>query len=150
MRPHTVHVGQPAATILVVDHDPAIRTLVRAHLETSTCRVVEADGGEAAKRIAKQAESIDLLLTDVLMPTISGPDLARCLRRRWPALKILYMSDRSLYHLLLQPHIREEGFGFLQKPFAPDALADWVRDLLHLKRDKQPNRGEAGVLCMAF
>jgi len=124
---NTLGCGQPSATVLLVHPDRATRTILRACLADSGCLVLEADCGEAAKRTAERAVSVDLLLTDVMMPRVSGPELARYLKFRFADLRVLYMSDHSLDRLLSQPHILEQSFGFVQEPFAPDALADWVR-----------------------
>jgi CheY-like chemotaxis protein len=140
MSAHGARLDHPsAATILLVDDERIIRTVLRPLLERSGYQVLEADGGEAAKRIAEQNQPIHLLLTDVMMPVMSGPELVRDLRLRRPDLKVFYMSASSLDDLLSVPHIREHGFGFIQKPFAPVALASWVRGIL------QPAQKEPGA-----
>ena len=115
-------------SILLIEPDRAIRALLRAHLEESKCRVLEADDGRAGQRIAEQVDSIDLLLTDVdvMVPAISGPELARNLRLRHPFLRVLYMSSHSLNSLLLEPPMLEHSFGFVQKPVELNLLSDWI------------------------
>ena len=127
---------QPA-TILLVDDDPALRTRMRTLLEKCGYHVLDADSGEAAMSIAGQAEHIHLLLTEVTVPAISGPQLARDFRSRFPRLKVLYMSGHGLDEVLSQAQILEGAFGFIQKPFAPDALAQWVHGILQSKPQKQ-------------
>jgi len=112
MAAERVRLDPPAATILVVDDESVVRTMLRTFLERNGYHVLDADGGEAAKSIAEQHERIDLLLTDVKMPNISGPELAMYLRRRCPDLKVLYISAYDPDELLLRPHILEHGFGF--------------------------------------
>jgi CheY-like chemotaxis protein len=123
MAAERVSLDPPASTILVVDDESVVRTMLRTFLERSGYHVLEADGGEAAKSIAEQHERIDLLLTDVKMPNISGPELAMHLRRCYPDLKVLYVSAYDPDELLLRPHLLEHGFGFIQKPFALAACA---------------------------
>ena len=122
--------GRPSATILLVDDEPVVRTMLRVVLERSGYDVLEADGGETAQKIAERHEAIDLLLTDVVMPRISGPELVKYLTLRHPNLKVLYMSGYTLNDLLLQSHVLEHGFGFIQKPFTPEALVNWIRGIL--------------------
>ncbi|HXJ38625.1 MAG TPA: response regulator, partial [Bryobacteraceae bacterium] len=119
-----------AATILLVDDEHVVRTMLRAYLERSGYHVLEADSGETARKIAEQHEAIDLLLTDVVMPKMSGPELVKYLTVRRPNLKVLYMSGYSQQDLRLRSHVIEHGFGFIQKPFALEALAKWIRGIL--------------------
>jgi CheY-like chemotaxis protein len=130
MAAECVRLDPPAATILVVDDESVVRTMLRTFLERSGYHVLEAGGGKAAKSIAEQHERIDLLLTDVKMPNISGPELAMHLRRRYRDLKVLYISAYDPDELLLRPHLLEHGFGFIQKPFALDVLANWISGIL--------------------
>jgi DNA-binding response OmpR family regulator len=64
------------------------------------------------------------------MPNISGPELAMHLRRTCPELKVLYISAYDPGELLLRPHLFEHGFGFIQKPFALEVLANWISGIL--------------------
>ena len=81
------------ATILVVDDDPAIQSLVLDVLESAEFRVLRASGGAQALALSDaELGSIDLLLTDVLMPDVTGPELFRRLRTRRPGLRVLYMT----------------------------------------------------------
>jgi len=123
-----IRLDPPAATMLV-DDERVVRTMLRAYLERSGYHVLEADSGETAQKIAEQHAAIDLLLTHVVMPTMSGPELVKYLTLRSPNLKVLYMSGYSLQDLLLRSHVLEHGFGF-QKPFALEALAKWIRGIL--------------------
>jgi DNA-binding response OmpR family regulator len=80
-------------TILVVDDDAAIRNLILDVLETAAFRVLTAaTGAQALVESEAEAGPIDLLLTDVLMPDVSGPELFRRLRTRRPAMRVLYMT----------------------------------------------------------
>ena len=117
-------------TVLVVDDAPAVRTAVRAVLERHGYVVVEATNGEAALQLAmKHRGPLDLLITDVVMPGLSGRDVAGNLSSQRPGVRVLYISgyadDAIVRHGVLEPGIR-----FMQKPFAPDALAQKVREVL--------------------
>ena len=130
MAAERIRLDPPAATILVVDDESTIRTMLRTFLERKGYHMLDADSGEAAQSIAAQPQRIDLLLTDVKMPKMSGPDLAIQLRRRCPDLKVLYISAYDPDQLLLRPHILEHGFGFIQKPFSLEVLANWISGIL--------------------
>ena len=116
-------------TVLVVDDAEGIRNLTRRLLERQGYRVLlAADAGEA-HRLFEQHPSIDLLLTDVVMPGTSGPQLVRQLVERRPALKVVYMSgytdDAIIRHGLLDP-----ANALLHKPFTAATLGPRVRDAL--------------------
>src|SRR5581483_11409605 len=113
-------------TLLVAEDDDGIRRLARVVLTSLGYRVLEARDGEDALAVArKQAGTIDLLVTDVVMPRLGGRDLAERLRLLRPAVKILYLSGYS--DEALGPRGIPDGMGFLQKPFTPLALARRVR-----------------------
>jgi len=113
-------------TILVVEDDASVATVVSGILRDRGYTVLEAREGEAALALLERpgAARIDLLLTDVVMPRMSGPELAARLRERRPELKVLcisgYESDGS----------QSWRFEVLKKPFSPDELAGRVRDVL--------------------
>jgi len=117
-------------TVLVVEDVEAVRAVTRRMLERYGYRVLEAADGEAAIRLAaNSAEHIHLLLTDVVMPNVSGRDLAEVFVKKYPSSKVLFMSgytdDAIVRHGILQ-----EGIAYLQKPFTPDSLASKVRTVL--------------------
>ena len=106
--------------VLVVDDDPLILKLVKDQLATSGYQPILASSGEEALEIAKNNNSIDLLLTDILMPGITGIDLAKQFSTSYPQVKILFMSGSTLPSSLYS--IAGKGVAFLQKPFRSDAL----------------------------
>jgi len=116
-------------TVLVVDDSSGLRQLTRRLLERQGYRVLVAADAEAAVRLFSSEKSIDVLLTDVVMPGGSGPDLARQLTTRVPALKVIYMSgytdDAIVQHGVLTP-----GIAFLHKPFTAESLGQKIREVL--------------------
>ena len=118
-------------TILLVEDEEMVRKLACTVLEKNGYRVLEAPNGEEALRIAQEhsAKQIHLMITDVVMPRMSGRELADCLESVRPEMKVLYMSgytdDAIIHHGVLDP-----GIAYIQKPFAPDVLALKVREVL--------------------
>jgi len=117
-------------TILLVEDEDAVRNLTRMILERSGYRVLEArNGGEALLLCERHKEPIQLLISDVVMPQMSGRPLADRLSSLQPAMKVLFMSgytdDAILHHGVL-----EADTPFLHKPFSPDALVQKVREVL--------------------
>jgi PAS domain S-box-containing protein len=117
-------------TILLVEDEEAVRKLVGGVLQARGYSVLDAPHGEAALAIAHQHRgSIHLLLTDVVMPGMGGPELARRLAPTGQELKVLFMSGYS-DDAVARYGVPDPNFAFLQKPFTPDALASKVRALL--------------------
>jgi two-component system, cell cycle sensor histidine kinase and response regulator CckA len=118
-------------TILLVEDEPAVSALAARVLREQGYTVLEAANGEDALQLtsAHHDRTIDLLLTDVVLPYMSGSALASQLLERQPSLKLLYMSgytDQAIVrHGRLQPSV-----AFIQKPFSPAALARKVRAVL--------------------
>jgi PAS domain S-box-containing protein len=117
-------------TILLAEDDKLVRRLVRAVLEGYGYRVLEAEDGSAALSVSEQREEmVHLLLTDVVMPRMSGRELADRLAQSRPETKVLYMSgytDESIVH----HGVLDIETPFIQKPFEAEALARKIRDLL--------------------
>jgi two-component system, cell cycle sensor histidine kinase and response regulator CckA len=115
-------------TVLVVEDAKALRGLICEALSASGCRVLSArDGREASRIVNERKGAIDLLLTDVIMPGMSGPALAKQVRALRPQTKILYMSGYSGEFL---PEMLAPGVSFIQKPFTIADLARKIRKLL--------------------
>ncbi len=117
-------------TVLVVEDEEMLRELARRILELSGYTALEAKGGEEAIAICQQYEgAIDLLLTDVVMPQMSGPELAARIASLRPRMKILFMSGYTdsavLHNSVLDPTL-----AYIQKPFTMDSLARKVREVL--------------------
>jgi PAS domain S-box-containing protein len=120
---------EPAGeTILLVEDEPLVRELSRDMLERQGYRVVLASNAREAEQISVSAGSFDLLITDAVMPGMSGPELARRLRTSHPGLKVLLISGYAD-----NPPMRDEagdGAVFLQKPFSADSLGRKIRQML--------------------
>jgi len=124
--------GDPAAergseTIMVVEDDESVRDLVRIMLETKGYNVLAAAGAKEAERLC--TDDVDLLLTDVVMPEVSGRALAERLSATSPSMRILFMSgysDEAVYrHGEISPNA-----SFIEKPFTDRTLARKVREVL--------------------
>ncbi|HUB32262.1 MAG TPA: response regulator, partial [Bryobacteraceae bacterium] len=117
-------------TILVLEDEARVRKLVCEVLAGRGYQVLEAVRGvEAIRMAAEHHGRIDLLLTDVVMPEMSGPQVLEQIRARHPSLKVLFMSgytDEAMVH----HGILDSGAPFLQKPFLPETLARKVREVL--------------------
>jgi len=117
-------------TILLVEDEESVRSLVRDFLTSSGHKVVEAqDGAEAIRIVEAQKEAIQLLVTDVVMPKMSGRELANALKERLPNLKILFISGYT-DDAVVRHGVLEGGVAFLQKPFTLRALATRIREVL--------------------
>ncbi len=113
-----------ARSILLVEDDSAVREFVRVVLHRDGYRVLEADSPDVAERLfAERGGEVDLLLTDVIMPIMSGPELARRLRTSRPDLKVIFMSGYAADELADQGLERNSG-PLLQKPFTVKRLEE--------------------------
>lgn len=123
-------------TILVVDDEPEIRKLVGAMVGQFGYNVLTADSGEHALTLYKNHKApIDLLITDVVAPGMSGPMLADKLTAIQPGLKVLYISGYDNTHVV-QAYVVEKGHALLSKPFSVVELGDKVREMIHTTATK--------------
>jgi two-component system cell cycle sensor histidine kinase/response regulator CckA len=116
-------------TILLVEDEPAVRGLAREILEACGYTVLEAFDGLNALEKFEGCSSVDLLVTDVVMPRMGGRELSEKLLSRCPSMKVLFTSGYT-DDAILRHGITDEGTNFLQKPFTFDALSKKVRSLL--------------------
>ncbi len=117
-------------TILVVDDDAGVREFAGEALASHGYRLLLAESPEAALRLcADRAQHIDLLISDVVMPRMTGPELARELRRRQPGLKVLYVSGYP-GEMVRDEMNSGDGAEYLTKPYTIGGLADKVRSVL--------------------
>jgi len=140
VKPHGIHRGNE--TILLVEDEAPLRKMLRESLSYAGYLVLEAsDGADALSRWEQQATTIDLLLTDVVMPLMNGRELAKHLTSVAPQLEVIYMSgyadDVLAYHGTLAV-----GTVLIQKPFSPTELLARVREVLDARK---PVYQRAGV-----
>jgi CheY-like chemotaxis protein len=117
-------------TVLVVEDEEEVRKLTVLVLKRQGYKILEAAQGGGALLICEKHDGpIHLMVTDVVMPGMSGHDLAKRVESLHPEMKVLYMSgytdDAIVHHGVLEP-----GTNFIQKPFTPDSLARKVREVL--------------------
>ena len=125
-------------TILVVDDEAAVLSIASAFLARCGYDVLQANSGAEALEICGKRDSvIHLLLTDVTMPNMTGPQLAGRIQSLHPEMCVMFMSGYRD-----DQFIRQEWF--LQKPFTPDALVALVRQALDEPRKREPGRQESG------
>jgi nitrogen-specific signal transduction histidine kinase len=117
-------------TVLIVEDEDAVRSLVSRVLRRGGYNVLEGRHGPDALRVSRKHHGyIDAVLTDVIMPGMSGPDLVKQLVNARPSLKVLYMSGYTQDEVL-HYGVSQNTPGFIQKPMSPDALARKVREVL--------------------
>jgi two-component system cell cycle sensor histidine kinase/response regulator CckA len=116
-------------TVLVVEDDDGLRDLTRRLLEPHGYTILVAADAHEALRLFEENPSIDVMLTDIVMPGASGPELTRQLIEQRPALRVIYMSgyteDAIVQHGVIKP-----GIAFLNKPFTSEALGEKIREVL--------------------
>jgi two-component system, cell cycle sensor histidine kinase and response regulator CckA len=118
-------------TLLLVEDEPSLRHLACSILESQGYNVLSANNGQQGLRVARECKGgpIRLVITDVIMPQMSGKVMAEWLKEVYPDIKILFTSgytdDAIVQHGVLEP-----GIAFLPKPYTPAALASKVRELL--------------------
>jgi CheY-like chemotaxis protein len=116
-------------TVLLAEDEPQVRRLIHTVLEQAGYTVLVAEDGQHALRVAQGVEHVDLLVSDVRMPHLSGVALARQLRLTWPGLRVLLMSG---YPDIDAVNAQESGVGdaLFAKPFGTNELLDRVRAAL--------------------
>jgi PAS domain S-box-containing protein len=122
-----------AGTILLVEDEPSLRGLVAEYLREHGYEVQEAGNAQLALELAQGAQ-LDLLLTDIVMPGIGGPQLAAMLKESRPYLRVIFMSGYA-EHASLRDAVFQEGTLFLQKPFRLLSVLNKVHEALDAKRD---------------
>jgi PAS domain S-box-containing protein len=130
------YVSSNHETILLVEDDASLRELTKHCLQNSGFRVIEAEDGKAAVRTSSRYTGVlNLLLTDVVMPGMSGAELAHQLAQTRPETKVLFMSgytdDLIAYHGIL-----EQGKMFIEKPFDLNSLITKVREVLRIREEE--------------
>jgi DNA-binding NtrC family response regulator len=131
---------QGLETVLLVEDEDEVRAAVSESLQLRGYTVLKARHGKEAVTICRRHEGpIHLLLTDVVMPQMTGPELAQRLSTLRPEMRVLYISGYTS-DALNQRNMMEPDTAFLQKPFTPDALARQVRAMLDTPPRQRPAR----------
>ena len=121
---------QGTETVLLVEDEESVRQLVRETLESRGYKVIEAENGEEALKISTTyTDPIHLLITDVVMPGISGRELAKQLCDAYPQTRVLFLSGYT-EDAIVHQGVFEAGTAFLQKPFTLQSLSRKVREVL--------------------
>jgi DNA-binding NtrC family response regulator len=121
-------------TILVVDDSPLVLAVVVKILEAETFHVLSAASGPSALKLAGETtETINLLLSDVEMPGMSGPDLGEALKVARPDMHVMLMSGADNGNLLVLNY----GWAYIQKPFVALKLVQMINDVLHTRNRSQ-------------
>jgi two-component system cell cycle sensor histidine kinase/response regulator CckA len=117
-------------TILVVDDDLSVLSVIKCMLEGGEYNVLMAHSAEIALRMAERDDlTIDLMLIDVVMPDVTGPELAERVLTFRPHLKVLFMSGCTDSEVV-RVKILDRALGFLPKPFTSDSLLERVQNVL--------------------
>jgi DNA-binding NtrC family response regulator len=117
-------------TILAVDDDRDVLNFLEFVLQDAGYRVLRAEGGRNAVEVYESCgQTIDLLLTDVIMPDLTGPVVAQRIRSRQPDLPVLFISGHHDADLL-QRFVTQKGFALLPKPFTMESLLRGVSEAL--------------------
>lgn len=120
-------------TVLVVEDEDAVREVAVSVLKRQGYKILAAKTGvEALKMVSQHKDDIDLVLTDVIMPSMGGLELSRKLHLKLPNLKVLFMSGYTSSAIFHQ-RLLEPGMTYLQKPFRADELAVSIRKVLDSK-----------------
>jgi len=130
-QPPSSHAGpaRPGETVLVVEDEPQLRELLRSHLAAHGYRALVAADGAQALALLEAGERADVLLSDVVMPHLSGPELARSFRARFPGAVVVFMSGYAEDAVAEQVAL-VQGEAVIEKPGGLDAVASVIRGLL--------------------
>jgi two-component system, cell cycle sensor histidine kinase and response regulator CckA len=130
-------VSAETATVLVVDDESMVRTLVRRMLEPGLCAVVEAEDGESALRLIQRGQPvIDVVLTDLMMPGIDGFDVVTVLARHRPELPVVCMSGFAV------AQANRLTVPFVSKPFTLEALRAALDPMIARSRELRRPAGD--------
>jgi CheY-like chemotaxis protein len=119
-----------SGTILLVEDEAAVRELLRSELVRAGYDVLMASSGsDAWQKVEGRGEPVDLVVTDVVMPGMRGPDLVARLRAKWPELRVLFVSGWQDPDRTRLPEL-DDATRFLQKPFDPEQLLTLIAQML--------------------
>jgi signal transduction histidine kinase/CheY-like chemotaxis protein len=132
-----------SGTVLLIEDEAELRRLISKALAAGGHHVLPAVSGEEALALAAGPQPIDVVLTDVIMPGMSGPELIARLRPLRPDCAVLYMSGYD--HELIDQKELERTASFLPKPFTPRVLLTRINELLRAQRREDASAGGAGA-----
>ncbi len=125
-----------AETILIAEDDDRVRSVASNILRRYGYTVLDVRSPEEALQVCDRERKIDLLLSDVVMPRMGGPELSRLIMKRQPAIRVLLMSGYTDENLIrYSVDATDSALAFLQKPFTPETLARKIRDVLDRKSE---------------
>lgn len=118
--------------ILVVEDNDEMRTFIRHALELSDYSVLEASDGISAMALLEEVTTVDLVLCDVMLPGIKGPEIVRKIRSKFPGVKVIFMSGYIAEDIVNQDveQIVASGDSFLTKPFPTRKMLEAIQDAL--------------------
>jgi len=118
--------GAPQETILLADDEPIVLGLAKTILKRNGYRVLSAEDGRKALELFQREPCVDLVLTDVVMPELSGPQLVHRIRSINSEIRCIYMSGYT-HEQIAEKGAGDPGCDYLRKPFTPDMLLSAVR-----------------------
>lgn len=132
--PVGTHEGARGGRVLLVEDETSVRQFAARVLRARGFEVIEAENAAAGLEMMSSSElTVDVLLTDVIMPGMSGPELAERLQQSWPDLPVVYMSGYTK-DTVVQRGVAAGETGFVQKPFKAAELAARVSEVLNAGR----------------
>ena len=122
---------QFSETILLVEDEESVRFVLCKSLLRKGYKVIEATNGSEALDVLGRGESVDLMITDVVMPEVSGFELVSRVAKDYPIVKVLFMSGYTQSDGGIEGHrLLDPGTHFLRKPFSTETLGQKVREVL--------------------
>ena len=122
-----------AESILVADDEPVVLSLAKLILRNHGYQVLIARNGPEALEVHQQSGPVDLLLTDVIMPQMTGPELVHEIKQQEADVRCVFMSGYDHSHME-QHGVKNFGCDYLRKPFTPEALLKTIRQTLDARQ----------------
>ena len=142
---NVIEIRGGSETVLVVEDQQQVRSLIRKTLSTSGYVVLEAaNGREALQVLDRHTGRVDLVLSDVVMPTMTGPELVERIRSAYPKISVVYMSGYTDETVVLSGVVTS-GTPFVQKPFTSQGILKAIRGVLDARADNQRSSSPASL-----
>ncbi|MFS8144628.1 response regulator [Rhizobium sp. BR 249] len=136
---HPIPQGSAKDTILVVEDDEHVRTMTADSLHELGYSVLQAASGTEALLLLEENAAVDLVFTDIVMPEMSGRQLADVVQERWPTIRILYTTGYTR-NAIVHNGVLDHGVSLLAKPFSLEQLAHKIRDILNVPARTEDER----------